>query len=102
MIESRGMGRALRLRARFCCYSVDFTMAQTPNGEARGRRALIAAGAGLALIAAIALGVRFLSPAPPAPAVVAKAGVLRVGDQKGVGRVLLEAAGELKDVPYQI
>ena len=73
-------------------------MADRPKGK--GRRALIAAGAGLALLAAFVRGFRPLSS--PHRAVAAKSGTLRVGDQKGVGRVLLEAAGELENVPYQI
>jgi sulfonate transport system substrate-binding protein len=46
-------------------------------------------------------GVHGAAPAPISPAALKKV-VLRVGDQKAGSRALLEASGELADVPYSI
>lgn len=63
------------------------------------RRALVLGAVGLATAAGLGAAVfKTLHAAPGG----AKTGVLKVGDQRGGTRALMEAAGALKDVPYKV
>jgi sulfonate transport system substrate-binding protein len=67
-----------------------------PSAKRRGRRTAIFLAAGLVLIALIAAVVLLR------PSAQEDLPVLRVGNQKGTTRALLEASGVLADLPYRI